>query len=122
MFGWSVARVVGDSMAPTLLDGDYVLARRHRGPLAAGAVVLIRHPSFGPIVKRILGWDPGGRYRVAGDNPLSTPSDAIGSLDGSVVRAVVWCRVSPSGVQGIGAGLPAIEPTSTPLNSSEGNR
>lgn len=121
MFGWSVARVVGDSMAPTLLDGDYVLARRHRGPLAAGAVVLVRHPSFGQIVKRILGRDPGGRYRVAGDNPLSTPSDAIGSLDGSLVRAVAWCRVSPSGVQRIGAGLPAVE-SGTPPDSSEGNR
>ena len=100
MFGWRIARVDGDSMSPTLLDGDYVFARKNRRP-TTGAIALIEHPTLGQIVKRIDGRDDSGRYRVRGDNVRSTSSDALGALDRNAIEAVVRWRVSPSGLQRI---------------------
>jgi signal peptidase I len=52
---FAVVEVAGPSMEPTLHDGDRVLARRvHRGRLARGDVVVIRHPAADTwLVKRI---------------------------------------------------------------------
>lgn len=96
MFGWRIARVEGESMAPTLVDGDYVLARRTVAAL--GDVALIRHSSLGLIVKRICGIDEAYGYTVAGDNPRSTSSEAIGPVTIEAITGVVYLRISPDGI------------------------
>lgn len=96
MFGWRIARVEGDSMSPTLSDGDYVFARRKVATL--GDVVLIRHMSLGLIVKRICKIDETHHYTVAGDNPRSTSSDAMGLIPREAITGVVYWRVSPDGI------------------------
>lgn len=88
-------------MAPALNDGDYVLARRDRNSVEPNAVVVIRHPSLGRMVKRVRARDADGRYLVAGDNALSIRSDAIGALDGDTITGRVRWRVSPDGLQRI---------------------
>ncbi|KQT33370.1 hypothetical protein ASG29_04745 [Sphingomonas sp. Leaf412] len=63
----SVIAVAGDSMAPTLLDGDRVLVdRADRRIPAAGAVFVIRRDEV-LSVKRLLAG--GGSIRVVSDNP-----------------------------------------------------
>lgn len=97
MFGWRIARVEGNSMVPTLVDGDYVLARRKTTSL--GDVVLIRHSSLGLIVKRISSYnDETQRYMVAGDHSLSTSSEVLGPVIVDSVIGVVYWRISPSGI------------------------
>ena len=98
MFGWSIVRVVGDSMSPTLADGDYVIARKMNGSVDNGTVVLIHHPALGPIVKRVVSRDRDGRYVVKGDNAQSTPSESLGAMDPESVQATVRWKVSPHGL------------------------
>jgi len=76
-------RVEGDSMCPTLQDGQHVLARRVPSPGAAlqrGEVVVLRHPADSRriFIKRVIGL-PGEHLRLAqdavyvNDLPLAEP-------------------------------------------------
>lgn len=105
MFGWRIARVEGNSMVPTLVDGDYVLARKRIA--TPGDVALIRHSSLGLIVKRISSFnDETQRYTVAGDNPLSTSSEALGPVIVDSVIGVVYWRIAPRGIFSLRSGTP----------------
>ncbi|MEM7245456.1 MAG: S24/S26 family peptidase [Acidobacteriota bacterium] len=112
LFGWRLVRVAGDSMAPTLRDGDYVLARE-RERATVGSVALLRHPTFGSIIKRVKDRDDQGRYRVAGDSSLSTSSDALGPMDASTIQALVRWRISPSGLHPMREVASRLHPTRT---------
>ena len=61
--------VSGDSMAPTLRDGEWWIARRNR-PVRPGDVVVVDHPEYPGLlaVKRAVRQVPGGWW-VEGDNP-----------------------------------------------------
>lgn len=52
MFGLSIARVKGNSLAPQLPHGSIVMFRRRRG-VARGDVVLVDHPDLGRIVRKV---------------------------------------------------------------------
>lgn len=73
-------KVTGNSMLPTLAEGDFVLAfRRARQVLDVGDCVVIDHSEFGLIVKRITRILPSGNLNVAGDNlAMSTQSERLG--------------------------------------------
>jgi nickel-type superoxide dismutase maturation protease len=93
--------IVGVSMAPTLLDGDWLLADpdayRNRSPRAGDLVVVPdpREPSR-LLVKRVEQVDPDGWLRLAGDAPAaSTDSRTFGSVDPSTVEAQPWFRYWP---------------------------
>ena len=45
-----------------------------------GAVVLARHDRLGLLLKRVAEVQPDGRVRLAGDNPCSVASDALGTF------------------------------------------
>ena len=92
--------VAGDSMRPTLHDGDYVQGVRlppgwRPGP---GAIVVARRPDYPAIgvIKRVAGRDADGRLRLAGDNPAaSTDSRHFGPVAPSAVEALIWLRYWP---------------------------
>lgn len=110
---WIVVTVEGESMAPTLRDGQQILARRvgTRAELQRGDVVVFRlssaqaHASERLVhrVKRIAalagdpvpawmgaqGRVPRGCVVVAGDNARSQDSRQLGYIDGSAIIAVV---------------------------------
>ena len=99
---WSArVAIVGGSMAPTLLHGDWLLADpaayRDRPP-AVGELILVPDPREPRrlLVKRVAGVDPDGRLRVAGDDPASsTDSREFGSLDRLTVLGRPWFRYRP---------------------------
>jgi len=81
----SLIRAAGDSMAPTLLDGDELLVDRgDRRVRQAGAVFVIRHDGA-LLVKSVSRVD--GRFRVVSDNPAYDEwwTDRI-----EVIGRVVW--------------------------------
>jgi phage repressor protein C with HTH and peptisase S24 domain len=81
----SLIRAAGESMTPTILDGDELLVDRgDRRVRAAGAVFVIRHDDV-LLVKRVARRD--GRFRIASDNP-AYPEWTTESLD--VIGRVVW--------------------------------
>ncbi len=74
--------VEGDSMQPTLEQGDKVLFDP-KGYIAVGDVVLAQHPykSDVKIVKRVSDIADDGRLTLSGDNPAeSTDSRAFGTV------------------------------------------
>ncbi|MGB0211117.1 S26 family signal peptidase [Algiphilus sp.] len=91
-------RVTGNSMFPAYPGGDYVLAWRH--PLqrfAAGDVVVVDHPSYGRIIKRIAAVDADRRLRLTGDNIAeSTASQLLGDVGSDRIVGRVICRIGPA--------------------------
>jgi phage repressor protein C with HTH and peptisase S24 domain len=69
-----LARVKGYSMSPSYLDGDYLLSVTSRlFTLQNGDVVIIKHPTYGYLVKEICRKVKKGYY-VQGTHPASTDS------------------------------------------------
>lgn len=91
---WRQVLVRGPSMAPTLRDGDLVLARMRMSP-HSGAVVLVRWAGRpGQLsVKRAVR-RAGSGWHVEGDNAVgSTDSRALGPAEiVGVVRWRLWPR------------------------------
>ncbi len=93
---WTLARVRGPSMFPTVASGDRLLVRRVRdaGSVGAGDVVLARFPARPEllVVKRVRHAVEGGHW-VHGDNPFVTDdSRAFGT---AVVLGRVVARLWP---------------------------
>ena len=87
-----LVKVTGNSMSPTLVDGDYVLIRkpRRQRKLTLGLIYVINHSELGRIIKR-LGDMKHDRCFFIGDNPSSTPSTVIGAVESSrVIGQVIW--------------------------------
>lgn len=86
-------RVRGPSMAPTLRDGDVVLARRTETARTGDVVVVTWVVRPGQLsIKRAAGRDGTG-WHVRGDNDLaSTDSRELGPAD---VHGVVCWRLWP---------------------------
>jgi nickel-type superoxide dismutase maturation protease len=89
-------RVSGDSMMPTLKDGDAVMMVAPRS-IKPGDVVLADHPykSSVKMVKRVQAIDGEGRVSLTGDNPAeSTDSRVFGSLSLECIKGKAVCRMS----------------------------
>ena len=68
-------------MAPTLRAGEIVLTVKTKpAALRSGLIYVIDHSDLGKVIKR-LGAFEHGRYRVIGDNPASTPSAVMGTIE-----------------------------------------
>jgi nickel-type superoxide dismutase maturation protease len=93
--------VAGDSMAPTLRPGDWVLvdpdAFRVQPP-AVGDVVVVPDPRLGErwLIKRVGAVDLVGWLELAGDLPeRSTDSRTFGAVDPVTVLGRPWLRYWP---------------------------
>jgi nickel-type superoxide dismutase maturation protease len=86
-------RVRGPSMAPTLGDGDVVLARNRKQPRTGDVVVVTWVTRPGQLsIKRVVARQEGG-WHVEGDNPdASTDSRDLGPAQ---VHGVVMARLWP---------------------------
>jgi nickel-type superoxide dismutase maturation protease len=93
--------VEGESMAPTLISGDWLLAdpdayRNHSA--APGDLVLVpdpRQPSR-LLVKRVADVQADGKLYVRGDAPeRSTDSRTFGALEATSVEGRPWFRYWP---------------------------
>jgi nickel-type superoxide dismutase maturation protease len=93
---WTLARVSGPSMSPTVRSGDRLLVRRVRpeASVRPGQVVLARFPARPDllVVKRVRRAVPGGHW-VEGDNAFLT--DDSRSFGTAVVVGRVVCRLWP---------------------------
>ena len=95
---WKIFKVSGDSMSPTIVDGDYVIARKFKTKPVNGSIAVIQHPSLGRLIKRINFANQAGEILVSGDSDLSTPSEEIGPLNEKLFKYQVFFRISPSGL------------------------
>ena len=93
---WTMARISGPSMSPTVRSGDRLLVRRVRSASSVrpGDVVLARFPSRPEllVVKRVRRTVPGGHW-VEGDNQFRT--DDSRTYGTAVVVGTVVLRLWP---------------------------
>ncbi len=84
----SVIRVEGDSMVPTLADGDDILVERGTGPLRDGIYVLRIDGALN--VKRVAVNPVPGRVAIRSDNPAypGWPDCDLSTID--VIGRVIW--------------------------------
>jgi nickel-type superoxide dismutase maturation protease len=89
-------RIVGPSMAPTMLNGEWWVVRR-TSHVRPGDVALIGHPDRPDllIVKRLARREGDGWW-VLGDNPAaSEDSRRFGVVPGANVLGRLWWRYRP---------------------------
>jgi len=91
-----IAKVRGASMRPTLAPGDYILVTKARA-LRAGFIVLVDHPKYGTIVKRVKSVSDTVVY-LEGDGPASTTSEDLGAIPLALVKGRARWAVSPKGL------------------------
>jgi len=99
----SRVRIAGDSMAPTLLEGDWALAFTPRR-FAPGDVVILEHPQRPgfELVKRLVRVVGPGEYWVEGDSPdASTDSRTFGPVPRMAVKAKVVAIYWPKSRRGL---------------------
>jgi nickel-type superoxide dismutase maturation protease len=92
--GFGLFKVTGDSMLPNYRSGDFVLTfRRRRQAIKPGDVVVVDHPRFGRIIKRISAIPQPDTFTLSGDNHLaSTHSEKLGEVSIDQLQGkVVWC-------------------------------
>ncbi len=92
LLSWQRVRVLGNSMTPTLLPGDWVLVR-HGAAVRPGAIVLARFRSRPdlPVIKRAVAESDGG-WLLASDNPeAGSDSRQYGPADVQAVTIWHWC-------------------------------
>ena len=90
--GFTIHAVIGNSMYPTVNDGDYVIAYNGRFiSINVGDIVIVNHPVYGTIIKRITEIFDDGAIQLAGDNPASTSSTQLGVLSNkAVIGKMLW--------------------------------
>ena len=75
-------RINGNRMSPTLLNGDYIVAF---SPLqkrfSVGDIVIVNHPQFSEIIKRIHYIDEQGKFWLIGDGLDTLSTDKMGAID-----------------------------------------
>ena len=87
-------RVRGDSLAPRIRAGDFVLISRvpllFRRP-AVGDVLVFKQPEYGQLIKRVEKIHADGSFDVRGDDIDSIDSRRFGAVQvEAVVGLVVW--------------------------------
>ena len=96
---WHLVRVAGDSMQPTLSDGDLLLCRRPtEDGVRPGDVVVAARPDRRDllVVKRAVHRDERGGWWLEGDDDAhSHDSWVFGPVPDDLVRVVVIARLWP---------------------------
>lgn len=85
----SAVTVRGDSMAPTLADGDLILVDHGAAARPVGDGVHVLRQDGVLIVKR-LAREVGGRWSVASDNPHVPDQVGVAAAALSIVGRVLW--------------------------------
>ena len=96
-FAWRTVAVAGDSMSPTLVDGDWLVVSWVAPKLKARKVYVIERADRPGIfvIKRLIEIGSGenaGQVWVEGDNKASTDSRQWGWISESELRARVLFR------------------------------
>ena len=86
-------------MAPTLAHGDFVIGWRpsRRRPVRVGDVVVVQHPYYGRMIKRVSACRGDGTLSLKGDNAATVASIDMGAIRRDQVLSRAQLRISPDG-------------------------
>jgi len=80
-------------MLPHLDDGDYVIVSRWGINISIGNVVVVEHPIYHRIIKRVVEVCPNGKLWLSGENKQSVSSEQIGWVQPETVIGKVLFRI-----------------------------
>jgi signal peptidase I len=85
-------RINGNSMHPTLCDGDYIIAHNYfLKTLSIGDIVIVDHPIYGEIIKRLSYIDNADNLWLVGDGTDTLSSQKMGAIPRSALAArMIW--------------------------------
>lgn len=79
-------------MSPVLNAGDYVATSTWWLKLRVGSLVVVSHPQYQTIVKRIAELRHDGAFLLSGENAASVDSEQMGWLTkGDLLGVVLFC-------------------------------
>ncbi len=96
---FTLCKIVGQSMSPTLESGDFVIGYNWKRNLGVSDLVIADHPFYGRIIKRVIERCSVRGFRLAGDHTLSTSTDQLGWVKPAWVKAKVFLLVKRTGVE-----------------------
>lgn len=78
-------------MQPVLREGDYVLLLPWLRKPKLGKLVVVKHPSFGVIIKRVIGMDADGSFWLGSDDQSGVSTLQMGRIQPQqLLGRVVW--------------------------------
>lgn len=86
-------KVQGESMSPSLCDGDFVFTSRWYKKLKTGHFVVVDHALYGYIVKKVLHIASDGQLWLGGESNKSLQSERIGWVSSRRVVGKVIGRI-----------------------------
>lgn len=92
LFGISLVFVDGRKMGRVLPHRSLALFRRKR-KVSKGDIVLVDHPEFGRLVKRVAAVTVNGRYSLRGATPNATNEQSLGAVEGSMIKGSLVARL-----------------------------
>lgn len=85
----NLLKIDGDSMLPKMADGDFIFISRLYINLQPRHMVVVSHPIYQRIVKRIEHINNDGQLWLCGDNRLSLSSAQMGWIEPSWITGKV---------------------------------
>jgi nickel-type superoxide dismutase maturation protease len=85
-------RISGNSMLPVLKNGDYIVAIHYwKIAFKCNDIVVVQHPTFGEIIKRIAKIDNNGDFWLNGDGSDTLSSLTMGAINKkSILGKMIW--------------------------------
>ena len=93
-----LVKVTGQSMSPTLEDGDYIITKKPR-LYQAGLIYVINHIDLGRIIKRLQDTKHDKCFFIGDNLKASTPSSLIGAVERNRVVGQALYVISPKGLR-----------------------
>lgn len=86
-------KVSGESMIPHLDNGDYVIVSSWGMNISIGNVVVVEHPVYHRIIKRVVQVFPNGELWLSGENKRSLSSEQLGRVQPETIIGKVVMRI-----------------------------
>jgi len=91
----SLRKIRGTSMYPVMVEGDYIVINHIFWQLNAGDIIVVDHPIYSNIVKRIVTIARNGDLWLKGENIDSVTSEKMGWVKELWVRGKVIYTINP---------------------------
>ena len=94
MFTLGIDKIEGDSMSPSIKDGNYaIIFHSKRMKIIPNKVYRLSHPQFGSIIKRLSYKDDNGNFWFKGDSHNSTSLKKIGAITKQQINGRIWLTI-----------------------------